>query len=83
MDEWFHTEVKFVEKLNLYEALQQSQRDCGDWSEERIPIVAHKKSRQSWMVTMDANSFMQMVSCLLSRAESTVITRPTKSGVAK
>ena len=83
MDEWFHTEVKFVEKLNLYEALQQSQRDCGDWSEERIPIVAHKKSRQSWMVTMDANSFMQMVFCLLSRAESTVITRPTKNGVAK
>lgn len=53
----FHFEVKFVEKLNVSNAIAQATRDAN----EKFPVVAHKKSREDWLVTMDANLFFQMV----------------------
>lgn len=44
-----HAEVKFVEKLNLHSAMEQSKRDAG---EDEMPIVAHKRSREEWLITM-------------------------------
>lgn len=52
-----HWEVKFVEKLNLDKALEQSKRDAG---EDEIPLVAHKKSRKPWFVTMEFNEWIEM-----------------------
>ena len=47
-----HVEVKRVERLNIHEAMQQSVRD----SEGRaIPIVAHRRNRDKWLITMQAN----------------------------
>lgn len=43
-----HFEVKRVEKLNLSKAMDQALNDCGD----NIPVVAHRRSREPWMITV-------------------------------
>ncbi len=46
-----HAEVKCVESLQLYKAVEQSVAEAGD----KIPYVAHKKNRQPWLVTVRAD----------------------------
>lgn len=41
-------ECKFVEKLNVREAIDRSVQDCGD----KLPIVCHKTSKKEWLVTL-------------------------------
>ena len=52
-----HQEVKWVERLNLRDAMEQAERDCG----ENIPIVAHKKNGKEWLVTMRAEDWLKMI----------------------
>lgn len=52
-----HTEVKFVEKLNLHSAMEQSKRDAG---EDEMPLVAHKRSREEWLVTMRFEDWIEL-----------------------
>lgn len=52
-----HFEVKFVESLNVEKAVQQAIRDAGD----KIPVVAHKRSRTEWLVTMRASDWLELV----------------------
>ncbi len=47
-----HVECKFVENLNLRKAMEQSTNDATANGNGDVPIVAHKKSRQPWLVTM-------------------------------
>lgn len=49
-----HWEVKGVEALNIRAAYTQSQEDAGD----AIPIVAHKKKAEDWLVTLSAEDFL-------------------------
>lgn len=51
-----HWEVKCVENLNLRTAMEQATRDAG---EGQIPIVAHKKNNQPWLITLPANEFIE------------------------
>jgi Holliday junction resolvase len=55
--EGIHIEVKRVERLNIDEAMKQSIRDS---KEGEIPIVAHRKNRESWKVTMRAEDWFKM-----------------------
>lgn len=52
-----HQEVKFVESLNLEKACNQAEVDGGGkpW------IVAHKRSRSDWKVTMSAELFFAIL----------------------
>ena len=52
-----HTDVKRVEKLNIYEAMSQSMRDC---AESNIPIVAHRRNRFDWLITMKAADWFKL-----------------------
>lgn len=52
-----HWEVKFVEKLNIRNAMEQSKRDAGA---DEMPLVAHKRSREEWLVTMRLDDFMEL-----------------------
>lgn len=52
-----HWEVKFVEKLNLHKAMEQSVNDAG---ENEMPLVAHKRSREEWLVTMRFTDFIKL-----------------------
>lgn len=53
-----HMEVKFVEALNLQKATEQAIRDAGlakEW------IVAHKRNRTPWLVTMSSELFFKLL----------------------
>jgi len=52
-----HVEVKRVERLELHKAMQQSIRDC---EEQAIPIVAHRRNRDQWMITMLASDWFSL-----------------------
>src|SRR5215211_5529795 len=54
---WIHFEVKAVEKLNIWEAMDQAHRECA----AKIPIVAHKRNFRAWLVTMDAETFFRFL----------------------
>jgi hypothetical protein len=61
-----HQEVKFVERLNLRAAMEQSERDAKDSGRQSIPIVAHKTSRKEWLVTLRAADWFAMYKAWLS-----------------
>jgi len=61
-----HQEVKFVERLNLRAAMEQSERDAKDSGRQSIPIVAHKTSRKEWLVSMRAVDWFAMYKAWLS-----------------
>jgi Holliday junction resolvase len=52
-----HMEVKFVESLNLTAATEQAERDA----EGKPWIVAHKKTRSGWLVTMTRDTFFKLL----------------------
>ena len=52
-----HQEVKRVEKLNIHEAMKQSIRDSEG---KALPIVAHRRNREEWLVTMRAEDWMRL-----------------------
>lgn len=49
-----HFEVKRVEHLNISQAMAQAIADAAG----RVPIVAHRKNRQEWLVTMRLTDFL-------------------------
>jgi Holliday junction resolvase len=49
-----HWEVKRVQNLNLAAAYAQARRDA---PQDKAPIVAHRKNRGEWMVTLSAADF--------------------------
>lgn len=53
-----HVEVKFVERLNIRDAMAQSIRDAEP--EGTLPIVAHKKRYAPWLITMQAEDFFRL-----------------------
>ena len=52
-----HIECKRVEKLNIYDAVEQSKNDA---KPEEIPVVMHRKNRKEWLVTMPLNEWMKI-----------------------
>lgn len=52
-----HVECKHVEHLNIFGAMSQSKRDA---QEGETPIVAHKKNRTEWLITMRAEDWFQL-----------------------
>jgi len=52
-----HVEVKRVERLNIHEAMAQSIRDSGG---KAIPIVAHRRNRDKWLITMTAEDWFKL-----------------------
>ena len=52
-----HCEVKRVEKLNIYNAIDQAKRDAKNGD---MPTVFHRKNRSNWLVTMELDEFMKL-----------------------
>lgn len=52
-----HCEVKRVERLNLYDAMEQAKRDAKNGD---APMVFHRKNRSKWLVTMELDDFMKL-----------------------
>lgn len=55
-----HVEVKRTERLNLAAAYAQSVNDAKVGGNGDVPIVAHRSSRQPWLVTMSAEDWLRM-----------------------
>lgn len=55
--EGLHIECKRVEKLNIDDAMEQS---ISDAKENEIPIVAHRKNRKPWKVTLLLSDFIKL-----------------------
>ena len=58
-----HCEVKRVEKLNIYNAIEQAKRDAKN---DDMPTVFHKKNRCNWLVTMELDEFMKLYECYMN-----------------
>ena len=52
-----HVECKRVERLNIHDAIEQTIRDK---REEELGIVAHRKNRTDWLITMTLDDFMEI-----------------------
>lgn len=52
-----HIEAKDVEKLNIWNALEQSKRDAGD---DEIPVVMFKRNRSKVYVAVPFDEFMAL-----------------------
>ena len=52
-----HIEVKRDEHLNIYDAIQQAQRDCRDGY---APAVFHRKNNKPWLVTMPIEDWAKL-----------------------
>ena len=53
----FHFEVKRVERGNVLDWMLQAIRDAGT----KTPIVAHRRNRGQWLVTMRADDWFALV----------------------
>lgn len=53
----FHFEVKVVQRINVNAAMAQAVADAA----EKTPVVAHKRNRGDWLVTMLASDWFEMV----------------------
>lgn len=56
--DWF-IEVKHVEKLNLYEALEKAFNEAGLVSKKAF--IAHRKNRTDWFITLRADDFLKLL----------------------
>lgn len=52
-----HIECKRVEKLNVYDAVDQAKRDV---SPDEIPAVFHRKNNCEWLVTMPLDDWIKL-----------------------
>ena len=52
-----HIEGKRVERLDLYGAMEQAERDA---REDEIPAVFTRKNNKNWLVCMKLEDFMEM-----------------------
>lgn len=55
--EGLHIECKRVEKLNIEQALRQSERDARP---SEIPVVFHRRNREEWKATLRLGDFMEL-----------------------
>lgn len=53
-----HAEVKRVENLNIYNAIEQAKRDSK--KSGRVPVVFHRKNYREWLVTMTADDWFNL-----------------------
>ena len=63
---FIHIEAKAVERLNIRDAMRQSESDA---REDEMPVVMHKKNRQPWLVTMNLDDFVTIYKAWLKEWE--------------
>lgn len=52
-----HFEVKYTEKFNAYDAINQAWQDAGD----KTPVVAHRRNNCDWLVIMKADDWFSLL----------------------
>ncbi len=59
-------EVKRVEQFHLYKAMEQASNDAG---RDKIPVVAHRKNGEEWVVVMRAEDWLDLIEPTDPRAD--------------
>jgi hypothetical protein len=54
-----HIEVKRVERLNIYDAIDQAKRDALPF-DTKLPAVFHRKNNCEWLVTMTLDDWIEL-----------------------
>jgi Holliday junction resolvase len=54
----WHIEVKWVQALNVRQAMAQAERDAGGVNK---PCVLHKRNGEPWLVTIKAEDFLALL----------------------
>lgn len=65
-----HWECKRVEALNIRDAMIQSISDAGP---HRLPVVAHRRNRGTWLLTMRLEDFLSVAREALEHLRTPVI----------
>lgn len=65
LDDVVHWEVKRVESLRLYDALEQAKRDA---KVTQIPIVVHRQSHKEWVAILRADDLVRIIECYAQHA---------------
>ena len=55
---YIHVEVKRVERLNIYDAIEQAKRDSK--KSDNLPAVFHRKNNSEWLVTMRLEDWLEL-----------------------
>lgn len=63
MDPIWHIECKRVNRLNIWNAMLQSIRDCGG---DSVPVVIHRADRQEWLLTLRLDDIIVLASKISS-----------------
>ena len=62
-----HIECKRVEKLNIYDAVEQSKNDARTGE---MPVVMHRKNRKEWLVTMPLDDWMKLYEKMVEEVQN-------------
>ena len=54
----FHFEVKYTNRLRINEAYKQA---CVDAKGGKIPVLAHRSNRDSWLITLNSDDFLMIL----------------------
>ena len=54
-----HIEVKRVEKLDLFKAMNQAIRDCIKFC-DGLPTIFHRRNNEQWLVTMRLTDWLKV-----------------------
>lgn len=57
--EGIHIECKRNEHLNIYEAMEQAEKDAERFA-DGMPCVFHRKNRKPWLVTMRLENWIDL-----------------------
>ena len=52
-----HIEVKRANSLNVSKAMRQAREE----SQGKIPVLAHRKDREGWLVTMEFEDWIKLI----------------------
>jgi Holliday junction resolvase len=63
-----HIEAKFVEKLNIRQALAQAEEES-EKRQDGMPTVFSKTSRKPWIVTMNLDDWVKLYKAYLRRLD--------------
>lgn len=71
-----HFEVKRTERLNLKQALAQAIRDAEANPDDPVPVVAHRASREPWVISLRLEDLPRLCSTL-----QTALTKKRAAGL--
>ena len=62
--EGIHIECKRCEKLSVYSAIEQAQRD----SQGNVPIVMHRRNNKGWLLIVEVENLLELAKLVIRKS---------------